>query len=114
MGCASGLARRTALALGLALAAAMTFDAQDSKTLEPRRPKLDAGRDSNSLAVEADSFYVRPYCLLGYIREGQGKDSLAIAYYTRFIAGAPASLAPQVEDVRKRLNEVKRLMSESP
>jgi hypothetical protein len=81
-----------------------TLPAQDSKTLEPRRPKLDAGRDSNSLAVEADSFY----------REGQGKDSLAIAYDTRLIAGAPASLAPQVEDVRKRLNEVKRLMSESP
>src|SRR5882672_6694765 len=44
----SGFARGAALALGLALAAALTLDAQDSKPREPKRPKLDAGRDTNS------------------------------------------------------------------
>ena len=44
----AGLARSVALAVGLALAAALTLDAQDAKTREPKRPKLDAGRDTNS------------------------------------------------------------------
>ena len=77
------------------------------------RQRFDAADEQFRLAVEADSFYVRPYYLLGFIREGQGKDSLATAYYTSFIARAPTSLAPQVEDARKRLDRLKRLVSES-
>jgi len=53
-------------------------------------------------------FPVWPTCA-----KGQGKDSLAIAYYTQFIALAPAAYARQVEDARQRLSEVKRLFSES-
>ncbi|HEX9487269.1 MAG TPA: hypothetical protein VF976_09400 [Gemmatimonadales bacterium] len=50
---------------------------------------------------------------MAYLRKGQGKGSLAIAYYTRFIALAPAAYARPVEDARQRLSEVKRLSSES-
>src|SRR6267154_846042 len=64
-------------------------------------------------AVDADPYFVKPYFPLAYLREGQGKDSLAIAYYTQFIALAPAAYARQVEDARQRLSEVKRLFSES-
>ncbi len=65
------------------------------------------------LAVESDSYYVKPYLPLAYLREGQGKDSLALASYTRFIELAPMSLAPQVEDARKRVNDLKLLISPS-
>src|SRR3989449_4846534 len=78
------------------------------------RPSFQEAAEQFRQAVEADPYFVKPYLPLAYLREGQGKDSLAIAYYTRFIAQAPASLGPQVEDARKRLNDVKRLESESP
>jgi Tfp pilus assembly protein PilF len=78
-----------------------------------RRQSYDAAAEQFRLAVEADSYYVRPYYPLAFIRESEGKDSLAIAYYTHFIAWAPASLASQVADARKRLADVKQLYSES-
>ena len=78
------------------------------------RQSFEEAAEQFRQAVEADPYFVKPYLPLAYLREGQGKDSLAIAYYTRFIAQAPASLGPQVEDARKRLNDVKRLVSESP
>ena len=65
-------------------------------------------------AVEADPYFVKPYLPLAYLREGQGKDSLAVAYYTQFIALAPAGYTRQVEDAQQRLNEVKRVISEKP
>src|SRR5258708_6934114 len=42
------LCRSAVLAFGLVLAAALTLQGQDSKKREPKRPKLDAGRDTNS------------------------------------------------------------------
>jgi len=69
---AYGLGRSAALAFGLVLAAALTLQGQDSKKREPKRPKLDAGRDTNSAGayhqhgmlhlakrpqVAADAFY---------------------------------------------------------
>ncbi len=69
---AYGLCRSAALAFGLVLAAALTLQGQDSKKREPKRPKLDAGRDTNSAGayhqhgmlhlgkrpqVAADAFY---------------------------------------------------------
>lgn len=77
------------------------------------RRNFDAAAEQFRLAIEADSYYVKPYFPLAYIREGQGKDSLAIAYYTQFIALAPAALAKQVEDARQRLKDVKQLIPES-
>src|SRR6266853_300071 len=66
------LCRSAVLAFGLVLAAALTLQGQDSKKREPKRPKLDAGRDTNSAGayhqhgmlqlakrpqVAADAFY---------------------------------------------------------
>jgi len=62
--------------------------------------------------VEANPDYVMPYYPLAYLREGEGKDSLAIAYYTRFVQGAPWPLAAQVADARRRLEDLKRLVSQ--
>src|SRR5712671_3515209 len=42
------LCRSAVLAFGLVLAAGLTLQGQDSKKREPKRPKLDAGRDTNS------------------------------------------------------------------
>lgn len=77
------------------------------------RRQFDDAAEQFRLAVEAEPYYVRPYFPLAYIREGQGKDSLAIAYYERFIALAPAALARQVDDAKQRLNDVKHLVPES-
>ena len=77
------------------------------------RRSFDAAAEQFRLAIEADPYYVKPYLPLAYIREGQGKDSLAIAYYTQFIALAPAALSKQVEDARQRLKDVKQLVPES-
>ena len=68
--------------------------------------------DQFRLAVEANPDYVMPYYPLAYLREGEGKDSLAIAYYTRFVQGAPWPLAAQVADARRRLEDLKRLVSQ--
>src|SRR5881628_2195083 len=69
---AYGLCRSAALAFWLVFAAAVTLHGQDSKKREPKRPKLDAGRDTNSAGayhqhgmlrlakrpqVAADAFY---------------------------------------------------------
>ena len=77
------------------------------------RQRFEEAVDQFQQAVDADPYFVKPYFPLAYLREGQGKDSLAIAYYTQFIALAPATYARQVEDARQRLSEVKRLFSES-
>lgn len=77
------------------------------------RRKFDEAAEQFRLAVDADPYFVKPYLPLAYIREGQGKDSLAIAYYTQFIALAPAVLVRQVEDARQRLKDVKQLVPES-
>jgi Tfp pilus assembly protein PilF len=77
------------------------------------RRSFDEAAEQFRLAVEADPYFVKPYVPLAYIREGQGKDSLAIAYYTRFIALAPAALSKQVEDARRRLKDVQQLVPES-
>jgi len=77
------------------------------------RQTFEEAAEQFRLAVEADPYFVKPYFPLAYLREGQGKDSLAIAYYTQFIALAPAVYARQVEDARQRLSDVKRLFSES-
>jgi Tfp pilus assembly protein PilF len=77
------------------------------------RQAFEEAAEQFRLAVEADPYFVKPYFPLAYLREGQGKDSLAIAYYTQFIALAPAVYARQVEDARQRLSDVKRLFSES-
>ncbi|HEV2749705.1 MAG TPA: tetratricopeptide repeat protein [Gemmatimonadales bacterium] len=77
------------------------------------RRNFDEAAEQFRLAVDADPYFVRPYFPLAYIREGQGKDSVAIAYYTQFIALAPAALAKQVEDARQRLKDVKQLVPES-
>jgi tetratricopeptide (TPR) repeat protein len=77
------------------------------------RRQFDEAAEQFRLAVEAEPYYVKPYFPLAYIREGQGKDSLAIAYYERFIALAPATLARQVDDAKQRLNDVKHLVPES-
>src|SRR5882762_12000226 len=42
------LCRSALLAFGLVLGAALTLQGQDAKKREAKRPKLDAGRDSNS------------------------------------------------------------------
>ena len=78
------------------------------------RQSFEEAAEQFRLAVEADPYFARPYLPLAYLREGQGKDSLAIAYYTQFIALAPAASARQVEDARRRLNELRRLFSEKP
>jgi hypothetical protein len=77
------------------------------------RQSFEDAAEQFRLAVAADPYFVKPYFPLAYLREGQGKDSLAIAYYTQFIALAPAGYARQVEDARQRLSDVKRLVSES-
>lgn len=77
------------------------------------RQKFEDAIEQFRLAVDADPYFAKPYLPLAYLREGQGKDSLAIAAYTQFIALAPAAYARQVEDARQRLSEVKRLFSES-
>jgi tetratricopeptide (TPR) repeat protein len=77
------------------------------------RQRFEEAVEQFQQAVDADPYFVKPYFPLAYLREGQGKDSLAIAYYTQFIALAPAAYARQVEDARQRLSEVKRLFSES-
>jgi Tfp pilus assembly protein PilF len=77
------------------------------------RRSFDEAAEQFHLAVEADPYFVKPYVPLAYIREGQGKDSLAIAYYTQFIALAPAALSKQVEDARRRLKDVQQLVPES-
>ena len=76
------------------------------------RRSFDDAAEQFRLAVDADPYFVRPYFPLAYVREGQGKDSLAIAYYTQFIALAPAALGKQVEDARQRLKDVKQLVPE--
>src|SRR2546428_134323 len=77
------------------------------------RQRFEEAVDQFQQAVDADPYFVKPYFPLAYLREGQGKDSLAIAYYTQFIALAPAAHARQAEDARQRLSELKRLFSES-
>lgn len=77
------------------------------------RQRFEDAVEQFQQAVDADPYFVKPYFPLAYLREGQGKDSLAIAYYTQFIALAPAVYARQVEDARQRLSELKRLFSES-
>jgi len=77
------------------------------------RQSFEDAAEQFRLAVAADPYFVKPYFPLAYLREGQGKDSLAIAYYTQFIALAPAGYARQVEDARQRLSDVQRLVSES-
>ena len=77
------------------------------------RRTFDEAAEQFRLAVDADPYFFKPYFPLAYIREGQGKDSLAIAYYTHFIALAPAALAKQVDDARQRLKDVKQLIPES-
>ncbi|HYL55396.1 MAG TPA: tetratricopeptide repeat protein [Gemmatimonadales bacterium] len=77
------------------------------------RQNFDAAAEQFRLAVDADPYFVKPYFPLAYIREGQGKDSLAIAYYTQFIALAPSALAKQIDDARQRLKDVKQLVPES-
>jgi hypothetical protein len=52
-----------------------------------------------------EPYFAKPYCPLAYLRESEGKDSVAIATYRRFIQIAPASLAGQVELARQRLGE---------
>ena len=77
------------------------------------RQTFDEAAEQFRLAVDADPYFAKPYFPLAYIREGQGKDSLAIAYYTQFIALAPAALSKQIEDARRRLKDVKQLVPES-
>src|SRR6267142_1725889 len=77
------------------------------------RQSFEDAAEQFRLGVAADPYFVKPYFPLAYLREGQGKDSLAIAYYTQFIALAPAGYARQVEDARQRLSDVQRLVSES-
>jgi Tfp pilus assembly protein PilF len=77
------------------------------------RQNFDAAAEQFRLAVDADPYFVKPYFPLAYIREGQGKDSLAIAYYTQFIALAPSALAKQIDDARQRLKDVKQLVPEN-
>ena len=77
------------------------------------RQSFEEAAEQFRQAVEADPYFAKPYLPLAYLREGQGKDSLAIAYYTRFIALAPAALAGQVADARQRLNDMQRLVPES-
>jgi len=77
------------------------------------RQSFDAAADQFRLAVDADPYFAKPYFPLAYIREGQGKDSLAIAYYTQFIALAPSALAKQIDDARQRLKDLKQLVPES-
>ena len=52
-----------------------------------------------------EPYFAKPYFPLAYLRESEGKDSVAIATYRRFIQIAPASLAGQVELARRRLGE---------
>lgn len=77
------------------------------------RRSFEEAAEQFRLAVDADPYFAKPYLPLAYIREGQGKDSLAIAYYTQFIALAPAALSKQVEDARQRLKDVKQLVPQS-
>jgi hypothetical protein len=68
--------------------------------------RYDEAAQQLQRAVDHDPDYARPYLPLAYLRENEGKDSVAIAYYRRFIAIAPASLAPQVQQARQRLGEL--------
>ncbi len=77
------------------------------------RQQFNEAAEQFRLAVEAEPYFARPYFPLAYIREGQGKDSLAIAYYTTFIDLAPAALSRPVADARQRLNDVKQLVAQS-
>ena len=77
------------------------------------RQSFEQAADQFRLALEADPYFVKPYLPLAYLREGEGKDSLAIAYYTQFIALAPTAFVRQREDARVRLSEVKRIASDS-
>jgi len=56
-----------------------------------------------SLAIEEDSDFARPYYALGYVRESQGKDSVALDLYRRFVAAAASSLGVQIADARRRV-----------
>ncbi len=77
------------------------------------RQSFEEAAEQFRQAVEADPYFAKPYLPLAYLREGQGKDSLAIAYYTQFIALAPAALSRQVADARQRLNDMRRLVPET-
>ncbi len=77
------------------------------------RQNFETAAEQFRLAVDADPYFAKPYFPLAYIREGQGKDSLAIAYYTEFIALAPSALAKQVGDARQRLKDIKQLVPEN-
>jgi tetratricopeptide (TPR) repeat protein len=68
--------------------------------------RYDAAAEEFQRSVDQDPYYAKPYLPLAYLRENEGKDSVAIAYYRRFIQIAPASLAPQVLQARQRLGEL--------
>lgn len=68
--------------------------------------RYDEAAQQLQRAVDHDPDYAKPYLPLAYLRENEGQDSVAIAYYRRFIAIAPASLAPQVQQARQRLGEL--------
>jgi Tfp pilus assembly protein PilF len=67
--------------------------------------RYDAATEQFQLAVDEDPYFARPYFPLAVLRENEGKDSVAVAHYRRFIQIAPASLAAQVKVARQRLGE---------
>jgi len=67
--------------------------------------RYEAATEQFQQAVDDEPYFAKPYFPLAYLRESEGKDSVAIATYRRFIQIAPASLAGQVELARRRLGE---------
>ena len=67
------------------------------------RQRYEAAVEQFQLAVDNEPYFARPYFPLALLRETEGKDSVAIAAYQRFIQIAPANLNAQVEEARRHV-----------
>ena len=70
------------------------------------RQRYEAAVEQFQLAVDNEPYFARPYFPLALLRETEGKDSVAIAAYQRFIQIAPANLNAQVEEARRHVAAV--------